>query len=131
MTTAISEPLTITETAPIAPAPVAPTPCEPGRTDHESVLAQINRLMTLRTPDAIAAFFRREGVKGVRAVDEECVIARWLTDTCGGPVEVGSCVIDISGSDTREHIACLSGAVIGFISKFDEGVYPDLFMSTP
>lgn len=95
----------------------------PSTLDHEAVRAQINRLETLGSPAHIAEFFRREGVKGYRTAHKDCIIARWLRDTCGGEVSVGGFVGDLRAGLL---VAQLPSAVQQFIGGFDAGLYPEL-----
>lgn len=106
-----------------AAAPMLTPPTrKPSTTDHEAVRAQVNRLGVLGSAEAIAEFFRREDVKGLPGSSRECIIARWLSDTCG-PVDVYGIVND---RHTGEFITQLPVAARAFTHYFDYGLYPDL-----
>lgn len=113
----------------IIPEPfiVLPPTERPSEADFDSVHAQLNRLETFGSSDAIAEFFRRENVKGVLRSGRGCIVARWLTDTCGGPVRVGLSTA-MSVPVASGQYASLPTVVRAFIWSFDTGTYPDLVL---
>lgn len=94
-----------------------------GATDYDAVRAQVNRLEVLGTPDNIANYFRREKITGTQGKHRECIIAQWLSTTCG-PVSVGHTVV--LSFDCKHLVAFLPLAAESFIGQFDRGYYPDL-----
>lgn len=91
-------------------------PCTP-----ESVLTrEIKRLARFKTANGLARYFKSIGIKGDKEEAESCPISNYLTAKVGKRVRVAN-EITLDG-DTYG----IPSAASTFISKFDEGGYPDL-----
>ena len=82
-------------------------------------------VMKFSTADAIAAYFRQEGIKGDRSVLQSCPIANLATQIINLPVEIDDDGINFN-YDHQSFRVHATPAMKEFIRKFDEGYYPDL-----
>lgn len=73
------------------------------------------------TADEVAVTLARYGVTGLRGKVRECPIARWATNLYGEPVSVGC---ESMSAITWE--VSLPEAVVDFVRRFDDGLYPEL-----
>lgn len=74
------------------------------------------------TKDAVVAFFREKGVKGVRG-STTCAVANYLTGEVGRPVSSAYSAARMMDSTEWQYYP---PGVSDFIFAFDVGKYPDL-----
>lgn len=89
-----------------------------------------NQLQALGTAEAIAEFFRENGVMGLRRCPDACPVANHVkaqplgsTWVSAGPIGIG---VGLKDKDAQWAYAEEIPAVIDFINNFDMGVYPEL-----
>lgn len=85
------------------------------------------------TPDEIAQSLRVSGVKGMRRQGNSCPITHWLEKQMGGRAFTSQQSVSwIEGPDLREIDptamvwVAVPEPVVDFVTRFDDGVYPDL-----
>lgn len=84
----------------------------------------LNRLLEeldLKTPDEIAQYFMRLGIKGDRGKCDTCPVAHYLTDNLNT-----NAIVMSSLAATTEDVCDLPPNVRQFVNDFDQGVYPGL-----
>lgn len=77
------------------------------------------------TPEEVAETLRKAGVKGYRALDRDCPVARHLARLTDEPWSVGRVYADCLGL-RDDYAYILPDPVSVFTSKFDAGEYPYL-----
>lgn len=86
----------------------------------------MDKLRNFETADELAAYFKEEGVKGVRATASSCPIALYFTQHTGKKVTVSSRIkiweSEVQMGESFGH----TPATEKFIDLFDEGFYPEL-----
>lgn len=94
--------------------------------DNASDNAVTNEMWGLgETPDAVADSLRKTGVRGYRGCCFSCPLARYLKARGFGFVTVGvNSVVCVVPKETTKHR--LPAAVLEFVKRFDDGLYPDL-----
>lgn len=85
----------------------------------------VNRLAQFGTPDEIADFLSRQGIRGTIGVSNDCPIAVWLRIQLGGKTVRVSSTISVPLDGVSTVIDC-PPVVNGFYNKFDAGLYPTL-----
>lgn len=83
----------------------------------------IEKLDSFDSSDAIAEFFRTEGVRGDRGNPGNCPIQKWLQVMTGQNYQVGAYAVRSSGGQV---VAPLPFQAFRFVTEFDGGKYRDL-----
>lgn len=83
----------------------------------------ISKLGSFKDPDAIAEFFRTEGVRGERGKPMNCPIQKWLQVMTGQRYRVGA--YSVRDADDQV-VAPLPFPVFRFVTEFDGGRWRDL-----
>lgn len=91
-----------------------------------SLAGKLRRLGS--TPKAIAAEFKRRGIKGVDGECSLCPIANFLARTTEGVtrVYVDRCTAEVRLKDGSVTVVHLPKACSKFVDAFDGGLYPKL-----
>jgi hypothetical protein len=95
-----------------------------------SIQVMMDMLNSFESPDAIADFLTKRGIKGELQDRDYCVLSNWFlneTDATGcSTTETNISVEEMDGWDYRTHEMVPNAVTTEFIQKFDAGVYPQL-----
>lgn len=83
----------------------------------------IAKLGSFKDSDAIAEFFRTEGIRGDRGKPSKCPIQKWLQVMTGERYQVGAYAVRDGKGRT---VAPLPFQAFRFVTEFDGGKYRDL-----
>lgn len=91
--------------------------------DRVTVEPYASKLAAMESVEEMRQFFVDEGVLGIPKAGRLCAIAQYISERSGCEVSVTGA---IRSGVTCQIIGDMTGVMVGFMSKFDEGEYPEL-----